>query len=141
MTNQTMLAGNKHVHLTNGKTLAEELDRINMLDHLEKGDQWDETRMTFAQYGQMQYENAGCKTCHSLDGSQGQGPSFKGLFGRVENLSDGSTVTVDENYIRESIEYPNAKVVQGYSPVMPSYQGTLNDEKINAIIEFIKEQK
>jgi cytochrome c oxidase subunit 2 len=53
-------------------------------------------------------------------------------------LADGGTVTVDENYIRESILEPMAKVVAGYEPVMPTYQGRLKDAEIMAIIEYLK---
>lgn len=79
-----------------------------------------------------------CATCHSQDGSKLQGPSFKELFGRQSTMQDGTVVTADENYIRESILQPQAKIVAGYLPVMPPYQGTLNDTQIDAIIEYIK---
>jgi cytochrome c oxidase subunit 2 len=80
----------------------------------------------------------GCITCHSVDGSQKIGPSFQGLFGREENFTDGSTLTVDENYIRESILDPGAKIVQGYQNQMVSYEGRLSDDDISDIIEYIK---
>ncbi len=83
----------------------------------------------------------GCKTCHSLDGTKIIGPSFKGLFGKQETLSDGSTVTVDENYIRESILNPGAKVVQGYDNVMTPYEGRVSDDEISNIIEYLKTLK
>lgn len=79
-----------------------------------------------------------CVTCHSVDGSVIQGPSFQGLFGTDRTLESGETVTADENYIRESILEPNAKVVQGYEPVMPPFAGSLNDRQVDAIIEYIK---
>ncbi|MBK8941104.1 MAG: cytochrome c oxidase subunit II [Polyangiaceae bacterium] len=85
-------------------------------------------------YGQL------CKSCHTLDGSKSVGPSFKGLFGKTESLADGSTVTVDENYIKESIVNPGAKIVQGYQNQMPS-MAYLKDKDIEGIITFIKEQK
>lgn len=80
----------------------------------------------------------GCVTCHSVDGSDKIGPSFKGLWGKDEQLSDGSTVTVDENYLRESILDPGAKIVQGYQNQMVSYEGRLSDDDISDIIEYIK---
>ncbi|MDX1590784.1 MAG: cytochrome c oxidase subunit II [Balneolaceae bacterium] len=79
-----------------------------------------------------------CVTCHSVDGSEILGPSFQGLFGSERPLASGETVTADENYIRESILEPNAKVVEGYDPVMPAFAGSLNDRQIDAIIEYIK---
>ena len=96
---------------------------------------------TMAHYGERLYGINGCAACHSLDGSKKVGPTFQGLYGRTEQLSDGTSLAADDNYIRESILEPNAKVVAGYAPQMPSFQGKLNDEQITALIEFIKEQK
>lgn len=93
-----------------------------------------------AELGQKLYATRSCATCHSLDGTRIQGPSFKGAFGRTETLSDGSQVKVDENYIRESILNPQAKIVQGYPPTMPTFQGLLKDREIDAIIAFLKTQ-
>ena len=94
-----------------------------------------------AERGKQLFVQWGCQTCHSTDGSKLAGPSFKGLFGKDEELADGSKVKVDENYIRESILNPNAKVVKGFPPVMPVFQGQLKDPQIDALIAFIKEQK
>lgn len=80
----------------------------------------------------------GCVTCHSVDGSEKIGPTFQGLFGREEVMTDGTTLTVDENYIRESILDPGAKIVQGYQNQMVSYEGRLSDDDISDIIEYIK---
>ena len=84
--------------------------------------------------------NTNCKTCHTTDGSRGQGPSFKGLWEKERVFEDGSQIKADENYIRESIRNPGKKVVKGYGNLMPS-QGTYTDEEIDNIIEFIKKQK
>ncbi len=63
----------------------------------------------------------GCVACHSLDGSAMIGPTWQGLFGREETLEDGSTITVDEEYLRQSILNPNAQIVSGYGAnVMPA---------------------
>jgi cytochrome c oxidase subunit 2 len=80
----------------------------------------------------------GCVTCHSVDGSEKIGPSFQGLFGREETMTDGTTLTADENYIRESILNPSAKIVEGYQNQMVSYEGRLSDDDISDIIEYIK---
>lgn len=82
-----------------------------------------------------------CAQCHSIDGSKGNGPSFKGLFGKTETLADGSTAVVDENYIRESIEDPNAKIVSGYQPIMPTFKGQLRQQQIDGLIAYIKTLK
>lgn len=96
---------------------------------------------TPAEAGAMIVEINGCYQCHSIDGSVVVGPSFKNLFGSTRNFADGSSVTADENYIRESILEPGVKIVKGYDPAMPTYKGRLSDEYITAIIAFIKECK
>lgn len=94
-----------------------------------------------AEYGQLLYTKKNCFTCHSTDGSRIQGPTFKGVFGRTEQLEGGATVTVDENYIRESLLEPNAKIVKGYPAVMPTFKGTLKDKEIDALIAYLKTVK
>ena len=91
--------------------------------------------------GKGLYNKLACATCHSTDGSAKVGPTFKGLFGSKVTLNDGSTVTADENYIRESIEEPNAKIVKGYAPQMPTFKGLVNEQDMNSLISFIKAQK
>ncbi len=107
----------------------------------EGGDEWK--TMKPVDYGRLVYESKGCATCHSLDGTrmQGGGPSYKGLFGRMEKLTDGKEVKVDENYLRESMLVPGAKVVAGYENIMPVFQGLLREREIAALITFIKAQK
>lgn len=80
----------------------------------------------------------GCAACHTADGSTKMGPSFKGVWGHEVELVDGSKARVDENYIRESIQNPQAKLVKGFNPVMPTFQGLLNDEEINSVIAYIQ---
>lgn len=99
------------------------------------------TDLAPADWGEQLVQQNACAGCHSVDGSQLTGPTWQGKFGSQEQLSDGSSVTVDENYIRESILEPGANIVQGYQNVMPAYQGQLNDEQINAIVEYIKTLK
>ena len=94
-----------------------------------------------AELGKKLYEQQGCQACHTIDGSPKIGPTFKGAFGREEKLSDGSKITVDENYIRQSILEPQAKIVQGFAPAMPTYQGKLSDRELTAIIEYLKTLK
>lgn len=94
-----------------------------------------------AEQGKVLYEAKGCPACHSIDGSKKIGPSHWQLIGRVEEMTDGSRVTVDENNIRESIMEPQAKVVKGYDPIMPTYKGQLKDEEITALIEYLKSLK
>lgn len=87
--------------------------------------------------GEKLYMQNGCQGCHSLDGSDGVGPTHQNVMGREEELADGSTITVDEEYLRESIVNPNAKIVAGYNPVMAPYSH-LSDSEIQSIIEYLK---
>src|SRR5207244_13027043 len=76
-------------------------------------------------------------TCHRPDGT-GQGPSLGGLFGKPVDLQGGKTVTADENYIRESILDPRAKITARYQPVMPIFKGLVSEEGILQLIAYIK---
>lgn len=91
--------------------------------------------------GKVLWDKQGCSTCHTVDGTAKIGPTWKGLFGKTESFTDGSSTKVDENYIRQSILDPTAKVVAGFAPSMPTYQGKLKDAQIDAIIAYIKSLK
>jgi len=91
--------------------------------------------------GKQLFTQRGCNACHSIDGSPLVGPSFKGIFGRKQTLQDGQEITVDGNYTRESLLEPQAKIVKGFQPVMPSFKGMLSDEEISAIIAYLKTLK
>jgi len=91
-----------------------------------------------AEIGAEVYAARGCKTCHTLDGKKGTGPTFKGMFGRQEKLKGGDTIIVDEPYIKESILTPQAKIVDGFNPIMPPFAGQLTDKQIEGVVEFIK---
>lgn len=97
--------------------------------------------LSLAQQGKALYANRACIGCHSVNGSAGSGPTWKGIFGH-KVMTDKGEVTIDENYIRESILQPNAKIVTGFQGgVMPSFAGQLKEDEINALIEFIKTLK
>ncbi len=87
--------------------------------------------------GEELFKANNCNTCHNTQ-SGGLGPNLNGIFGKPVQLTDGSQVTVDEKYIRDSILNPANKVVAGYAPLMPSFKGQLNEEQIIQIIEYIK---
>jgi cytochrome c oxidase subunit 2 len=91
-----------------------------------------------AELGKKLFTSRSCATCHSIDGSRLQGPSLKGLFGRTEDIEGGASVKVDENYFRESVLNPGAKVVRGYQASMPTFQGLLKDKEIDALIAYLK---
>jgi cytochrome c oxidase subunit 2 len=80
----------------------------------------------------------GCLKCHTLDGTRHIGPSWAGLYRRLETLEGGGTVVADEAYLTESMMDPRAKVVAGFQPVMPPFQGRLSGPEIAALVELIK---
>ncbi|MFN8400894.1 MAG: cytochrome c oxidase subunit II [Anaerolineales bacterium] len=89
--------------------------------------------------GKLLATKNGCVGCHSADGTAMTGPTWFNLYGSQVKLSDGSTVTADDAFIKESILQPTAKVVEGFPPVMPPY--TLTDEEISFIVAYIKTLK
>jgi len=91
--------------------------------------------------GERLVKEKGCLACHTTDGTRLVGPSFKGIYGEEVELQDGSKIVVDDNYIRESILEPLAKLVKGYPSVMPTFKGVLKDEEIDAIIAYIRSLK
>jgi cytochrome c oxidase subunit II len=104
---------------------------------LEEADRARE-QMDPVELGQQLYTQQGCATCHSTDGSVRVGPTWKGIFGATHAMTDGTRVVVDENYLRESILQPQARIREGFAPSMPTYQGRLKDFEITALIEYIK---
>ncbi|MEM6329762.1 MAG: cytochrome c oxidase subunit II [Planctomycetota bacterium] len=96
---------------------------------------------TPAEVGASLYTKRGCAQCHSVSGVDNPGnggPSFKGYYGKTVAWTNGNSGPVDENYIRESILQPMAKIRKGYRPIMPSYQGQFSDAELYAIIQYIK---
>ena len=81
---------------------------------------------------------AGCMKCHSINGERHIGPSWLDSWGAKRKLKSGETITVDEGYMTESIMDPQAKIVEGYDAVMPSYQGKLAGPEIAALVEYMK---
>ncbi|MGQ9646702.1 MAG: cytochrome c oxidase subunit II [Thermodesulfobacteriota bacterium] len=90
------------------------------------------------------FEEKGCRACHSIDGTSLVGPTVKGLFGKtVTVLTDGRErkVVADEAYLEKSLLEPNADLVKGFPPIMPSQKGLITDKEIEEIIAYIKELK
>jgi cytochrome c oxidase subunit 2 len=104
---------------------------------LEKGSGGGEG-VPLEEYGKQLYTSKACNTCHRVDGVAFTGPSFNGIYGRPVSLTGSGSVIADENYLRESILSPQAKIVAGYQPVMPTYQGLLDNRQIDALIAYIK---
>lgn len=81
-----------------------------------------------------------CTSCHSIDGTEGIGPTFKGLYGRKSTLADGSQVTVDEPYLIDSIRNPDHQIVKGFDAgSMP--QAEITDEELSEIIAYLETVK
>ena len=92
---------------------------------------------TMAENGAKLFSDLSCSTCH-LENGQGRGPVLKGLFGKQVLLTGGGTVTMDDAYIRESVLQPQAKVVAGFQPIMPTFQGLVTEEQLLQLIAYIK---
>ena len=92
---------------------------------------------SMAANGQQLFSQLGCGTCHRFD-TQGRGPNLAGLYNKRVMLDDGRTVVADENYLRESILDPGAKIVSGFKPIMPSFQGQVSEENLMALVAYVK---
>jgi cytochrome c oxidase subunit 2 len=88
--------------------------------------------------GRKLFERHRCDSCHLPAGQMGRGPSLAGLFGTRVPLRDGRAVLADDNYLRESILQPAAKIVAGYEPIMPTYEGQISEEGVLDLIAYIK---
>jgi cytochrome c oxidase subunit II len=92
---------------------------------------------SMAENGAAIFQQLGCSTCHRFD-TQGRGPNLTGVFGSKVQLDDGRTVIADEDYVRESILNPSAKVVSGFKPIMPVFQGLVSEDQLNALVAYVK---
>ena len=92
---------------------------------------------TMAEKGAKLFADLSCNTCH-LDAAQGRGPVLKGLYGKQALLTNGQTVAVDDAYLRESILNPQAKIVDGFQPIMPTFQGLVTEEQLLQLIAYVK---
>lgn len=92
---------------------------------------------SLASRGEQLFSQLACNTCHVADGT-GRGPALAGVFGSQVKLEGGRTVVADESYIRESILTPQMKIVQGYGPIMPTFQGLVSEENLLSLLEYVK---
>ena len=102
------------------------------------GDDGPSFHGSIVEYGKKIAMAQGCVKCHSLDGEPHIGPTWLDLYGKLEVLESGETVTVDEAYLTDSMIDPRGKIVKGYKPVMPTYKGRLAAPEAAALVEFIK---
>ena len=91
---------------------------------------------SMAATGAALFQQKGCVTCHAQQG--GLGPVLAGIVGEPRPLQNGTEVIADDAYLRESILNPQAKLVSGFQPVMPTFQGQLNEEEILQLLQYIK---
>lgn len=96
--------------------------------------------ISMASAGEKLFQKLGCVTCH-LSNDSGRGPSLVGVFGKKVQLEAGRSATADETYIRESILNPQAKVVAGFQPIMPTFKGLISEDGITQIIAYLKSLK
>jgi cytochrome c oxidase subunit II len=88
--------------------------------------------------GQQLYQSLGCVSCHGANGEGGRGPTLAGLFGRQIQLANNQTIVAEEVYLRESIINPQAKLVEGFGPIMPTFQGQVTEDQLMQLLAFIK---
>lgn len=91
---------------------------------------------TLVVQGKALAQSKGCVACHTLDGSPGVGPTWKGLYGKTETMADGSAVRVDEDYLKRSVREPQAQVVKGFAPIMPP--APMTDAELAALVAYIQ---
>src|SRR5258706_1935367 len=128
--------GNNHSQLLS-KVVVHEKDDFKKW--LEIARDWTKTK-TPLQAGQQFYTTKGCVQCHTIDGTASKGPTWKDMFGSQVPIQGNGKILADENYIRESILYPNAKIHDSLGPtsLMPSFLGQLDDNDITALISYLK---
>ena len=95
---------------------------------------------SMASAGEKLFQRLGCVSCH-LANDSGRGPTLVGLLGKTVQLQGGGSVTADETYIRQSIVEPQAKIVAGYPPIMPTFKGLVSEDGIMQIISYLKSLK
>lgn len=89
--------------------------------------------------GQTLAQEQGCLNCHTVDGTAGSGPTWKGLAGSVRPLVGGEEVVADDSYLFNSIIAPSNQIVEGYDDLMPGfYADQLDETQITDLVEYVK---
>jgi cytochrome c oxidase subunit 2 len=126
----TQYCGTKHSNMIGWVTAMEPAEYQDWLSGGSSGG-------SMADNGAKLFQDLACASCH-LENGQGRGPALKGLYGRQVPLQTGESVTADDAYIRESILAPQAKVVAGFPPTMPTFQGLVTEEQLLQLIAYVK---
>jgi len=92
---------------------------------------------SLASQGEQLFAKYACNTCH-MDMATGRGPVLAGLYGKSRPLVNGDVITADDNYIRESILNPAAKVAAGYQPIMPTFQGQVSEDDLIRLLAYVR---
>jgi len=92
---------------------------------------------SLASQGEKLFQKYACNTCHTNDAT-GRGPVLAGIAGKAVPLANGQSIVADDNYLRESIMNPTAKVAAGFQPIMPTFQGQVSEEDLIRLISYVK---
>jgi cytochrome c oxidase subunit 2 len=126
--------GDLHSQMLAKLVVMSEADYANWVEKIKSADQ----ALPLPELGKKLYTKLGCVACHSTDGSIKLAPTWKNVFGKKEELSDGSFVIIDDSYIQEKILNPTKRIAKGYGPIMPTFQGRVSERDISGLIAFIK---
>jgi cytochrome c oxidase subunit II len=126
----TQYCGTKHSAMIGWVTAMEPADYQAWLSGGSSG-------ISIADSGAKLFQNLGCASCHQ-DVQQGRGPALRGSYGHEVKLNNGQTVTFDDDYVRESIVNPQAKIVAGFQPIMPTFQGLVSEDQLLQLVAYVK---
>jgi len=124
--------GTQHSGMTGTVFVMEQADYQAWLENAAQG-------TSLAAQGEQLFSRLGCAACHKLNEQEdGRGPLLLGLYGRTVLLEDGTTITADADYIRRSIVDPQAQIVAGYEPIMPTFANQVDEQDLLALISYIQ---
>jgi len=129
----TEYCGDQHSQMWGQIVVLKDPDYKKWLDK-----QGDTSGLTLIELAKLVRVQQGCNACHTVDGKPNTGPTWQNMFGSVSQYNDGSSVTIDDQAIRESIFTPAAKVRQGFTNQMPAYQGQINLRELTALIAYMQ---